>query len=88
MKQRYLEVTFRNGKPLAAYLYLPRAAGAKAVRTSDAGRGVKVDFDAGETPIGVEITAPSAITIDELLALLASLGIDQLDRSELAPLAA
>lgn len=88
MKQRYLEVTFRNGRPLAAYLYLPRQPGAKAVRTSDAGRGVKVDYDASEVPIGVEITAPSAITIDELLALLATLGIDHLDRSELAPLAA
>ncbi len=88
MKQRYLEVTFRKGKPLAAYLYLPRRPGAKAARTSDAGRGVKIDYDAREIPIGVEITAPSAITIDELLALLAALGIDQLDRTELAPLAA
>jgi hypothetical protein len=88
MKQRYLEVTFRKGKPLAAYLYLPRPAGAKAARTSDAGRGVKIDYDARETPIGVEITAPSAITVDDLIALLATLGIDQLDRSELAPLAA
>lgn len=88
MKQRYLEVTFRKGKPLAAYLYLPRPFGAKAARTSDAGRGVKIDYDAHETPIGVEITAPSAITIDDLIKLLATLGIDQLDRSELEPLAA
>jgi hypothetical protein len=88
MKQRYLEVTFRKGKPLAAYLYLPRSPGVKAARTSDAGRGVKIDYDASETPIGVEITAPSAITIDELIALLGTLGIEQLDRSELAPLAA
>jgi hypothetical protein len=88
MKQRYLEVTFRKGKLLAAYLYLPRAAGAKAVKTSDAGRGVKIDYDAHEKPIGVEITAPSAISVDELIALLATLGIDQLDRAELAPLAA
>ena len=88
MKQRYLEVTFRKGKPLAAYLYLPRPTGAKAVRTSDAGRGVRIDYDMSETPIGVEITAPSTITVDELIALLAALGIDQLDRTELAPLAA
>jgi uncharacterized protein YuzE len=88
MKQRYLEVTFRKGKPLAAYLYLPRAPGTKAVRTSDAGRGVKIDYDASETPIGVEITAPSAITVDELLELLGTLGIDQPDRADLAPLAA
>jgi hypothetical protein len=63
MKQRYLEVTFRNGKPLAAYLYLPRQRGAKAVRTADAGRGVKIDYDTHQTPIGVEITAPSSITV-------------------------
>jgi hypothetical protein len=88
MKQRYLEITFRKGKPLAAYLYLPRQAGVKAARTSDAGRGIKIDFDANETPIGVEITAPSAITVDELIELLAGLGIHELDRSELAPLAA
>jgi hypothetical protein len=88
MKQRYLEVTFRNGKPLAAYLYLPRPPGAKAARTTDAGRGVKIDYDKRETAIGVEITSPAAITIDELIALLAGLGIDEVDRSELAPLAA
>ena len=88
MKQRYLEVTFRKGKPLAAYLYLPRPPGAKAVRTSDAGKGVKIDYDEREVPIGVEITAPSAITVDELLALLSGLGIEKLDRGELAPLAA
>jgi hypothetical protein len=27
MKWPYLEVTFRNGRPLAAYLYLPRSPG-------------------------------------------------------------
>jgi hypothetical protein len=49
---------------------------------------VKIDYDARETPIGVEITAPSALTVDELVALLAGLGIEELDRGELAPLAA
>jgi len=88
MKQRYLEVTFRKGKPLAAYLYLPRSPGVRAARTSDAGNGVKIDFDTNDTPIGVEITAPSAITVDELISLLAKLGINEVDRVELAPLAA
>ncbi len=47
MKRRYLEVTFRKGKPFAAYLYLPRPTGTRAARTVDAGRGVQVDFDEG-----------------------------------------
>lgn len=39
MKDRYLEVTFRKGKPLAAYLYLPRATGVKSARTEEAAPG-------------------------------------------------
>jgi hypothetical protein len=34
MKQRYLEVTFRKGKPFAAYLYLPRPAGSEITAPS------------------------------------------------------
>jgi len=88
MRQRYLEVTFRNGRPLAAYLYLPRPTGARAVRTSDAGRGVKIDYDASGTPIGIEITAPSAVTAAYLSAILSSIGVGQLVPGEWAPLAA
>ena len=33
MKHRYLEVTFRNGSPIAAYYYLPRSADQKSIRT-------------------------------------------------------
>jgi hypothetical protein len=36
MKERYLEITFRKGKPLAAYLYLPRRVGVKSARIVEA----------------------------------------------------
>ena len=88
MKHRYLEVTFRKGKPLAAYLYLPRPAGAKAVRTTDAGKGLRVDFDAQGAPIGVEITAPGRVTISQLNDLLVPLGVARLEPEEWSPLAA
>lgn len=88
MKHRYLEVTFRKGKPLAAYLYLPRSPGAKAVRTADAGRGLRVDFDAKGAPMGVEITAPGLVSVAELNTTLAALGVEQLDPADWAPLAA
>ncbi|MGA3124249.1 MAG: DUF2283 domain-containing protein [Polyangiaceae bacterium] len=88
MKHRYLEVTFRKGKPLAAYLYLPRPRGAKVARTSNPGNGLRLDFDAEGTPIGVEITAPAIVTIAQLNAVLAPLGISRLEPEELAPLAA
>jgi uncharacterized protein YuzE len=88
MKQRYLEVTFRKGKPLAAYLYLPRPTGTRAARTVDAGRGVHVDFDERGTAIGVEISAPSALSVAELNAILVEHGINELDEEEYGPLAA
>lgn len=88
MKHRYLEVTFRKGKPLAAYLYLPRPAGARAARTADAGHGLRIDFDAQGTPIGVEITSPGLVTVADLNAVLAPLGVARVEPEELAPLAA
>ena len=33
MQERYVEITFRKGKPLAAYVYLPRRVGVKSART-------------------------------------------------------
>ena len=86
MRQRYLEVTFRNGKPLAAYL--PREGRVKVASTRDAGNGLKVDFDAAGAPIGVEITVPALVSVARLNAVLAELGVGTIDAAELAPLAA
>jgi uncharacterized protein YuzE len=88
MKQRYLEVTFRKGKPFAAYLYLPRPTGARAARTIDAGSGVHIDVDEAGHPIGVEITAPSRLSVGDLNAILTRHGVGELDEREYAPLAA
>jgi hypothetical protein len=40
----YLEVTYRKGKPLAAYWYLPRKPGDFAARTVPSGSGLNLDF--------------------------------------------
>jgi len=37
MKHSYLEVTYRNGRPLGAYYYLPRHEGDASVRTESVG---------------------------------------------------
>jgi hypothetical protein len=88
MKQRYLEVTFRKGKPLAAYLYLPRVPGARVARTLDGGRGIRADLDDRGGLMRVEITAPSAATIADLNSVLAQYGVAALEDEEWAPLAA
>jgi len=88
MKERYLEVTFRKGRPLAAYLYLPRRSGAKSVRTEKAGRGIVVDFGVGGEVIGLEITAPGAVTVKEINDVLERFGQEKLAAEELSPVAA
>jgi hypothetical protein len=88
MKDRYLEVTFRKGRALAAYLYLPRESGAKSARTEKAEKGIVVDFDPAGTVIGLELTAPSLVSVDDVNRVLKRFGQPPIDSEELAPLAA
>jgi hypothetical protein len=84
----YLEVTFRHGRPLAAYLYLPRRARDRSARTRRASPGLVVDLSADGRPIGIEITAPSRVTVTALNRVLRSFGLSPLTRADLAPLRA
>jgi hypothetical protein len=88
MKRPYLEVTFRKGKPLAAYLHLPRANGAKAARSDARERGLVVDFTADGEPFGVEITAPALVDLKAINDLLHNLHVHEVEPADLAPLRA
>ncbi len=88
MKAPYLEVTFRHGRPMAAYLYLPREAGDKSQRTSRAEPGMVIDYQEDGKPIGIEITAPSKVTVKDINRVLASLGLPGLTVDDVAPLKA
>lgn len=82
---RYLEVTYRDGAPLAAYLYLARREGDTCARTEKVADGLIVDFDEDDQPIGVEITEPSLIETDVVNDVLERLGLARLSPEELAP---
>jgi hypothetical protein len=88
MQERYVEITFRKGKPLAAYVYLPRRAGVKSARTEAAAPGILVDYAASGEPIGIEITAPRQVTGATVNAVLESLGLTVMAPEELVPLEA
>lgn len=88
MKSSYLEVTFRSGRPLAAYLYLPRASGDKSDHVEQAGLGLLVDYTAEGKPIGIEITAPAQVGIAELNRVLADLHVPAVTNKDIAPLRA
>jgi hypothetical protein len=77
MKEPYLEVTFRRGHPLAAYLYLPRQPDDKSHRTSRVEPGLVIDF-----------TAPTKITVGALNKVLQELGQRSVTQADLAPLRA
>jgi hypothetical protein len=88
MKKPYLEVTFRHGRPIAAYLYLPRDPGDESVRTLKASLGMVVDFGRSGAPIGIELTAPTKVTLSALNQLLSELGQPPLRAADLEPLRA
>lgn len=88
MRELYLEVTFRHGRPLAAYLYLPRQRNEKSATSKRVEPGMVIDFGPQGKPIGIEITAPSQITLSAINSLLEHWGLPPVARADLAPLLA
>ncbi len=88
MSGAYLEVTYRHGLPLAAYYYLPRRRGDRASRTSRGPSGLLVDRTRSGRPIGIEITAPSMLSLATMNRVLRELGRRPIRRTELSPLLA
>jgi len=88
MKEPYLEVTFRRGRPMAAYYYLPRRPRQKSVRTRRVEPGMVIDFARGGRPIGIELTAPSKLSVAALNRVLRELGFPPVSREDLAPVLA
>jgi hypothetical protein len=75
MTERSLQVTYRKGRPFAAYLHLSHATGEKSAKTMASPDGLLiVDYGSTGRPVGVEITAPQAVPLERLNQLLAELG--------------
>lgn len=88
MKHAYLEVTYRKGRPLAAYYYLPRHDGDRSARTERVDGGLLVDFADDGRAIGIEITSPSRLDLSALNALLVRLGHEGVRAEDFSPLVA
>ena len=88
MKHAYLEVTYRKGRPIAAYYYLPRRDGEKSARTERVDGGLLVDLASDGRAIGIEISSPSRVNLSVLNELLMRLGHEPISSQELGPLAA
>ena len=88
MQESYLEVTFRRGHPVAAYYYLPRLPGQRSHRTVPAGPGILIDFGRDGLPIGIELTAPGKVSLEEVNRVLRDLGLEPMGHADFAPLRA
>ena len=88
MQLAYLEATFRNGRPFAAYYYLPRRTGDRSQRTRQVEAGMVVDFTRRGRAIGIEITAPSKTSMAALNRVLRDFGQAPVKRTDIAPLRA
>ncbi len=88
MNEPYLEVTYRRGRPLAAYLYLPRRSGDRSSRAEQVAPGLIVDFHRDGRPIGIEITAPGRVSLASVNRVLRGLGLPAAKKADLAPLLA
>ena len=84
----YLEVTYRSGKPLAAYYHLPRRPGQRSFRTREFAPGLVVDFARGGRPLGIEMLCPERVSVAAVNRILKQLGMPRLSAHDLAPLRA
>jgi hypothetical protein len=87
MSKPYLEVTYRQGKPFAAYLYLRRSPDEKAATIRRHG-DLLVDYAADGRPIGIEFTRVDAVDLGEVNKVLSTAHESTLLSADLAPLTA
>ena len=88
MQDNYLEITYRKGKPLCAYLYLSRKPNEHSARTQKYKDGIIIDFDENNNPIGIEMTAPSLASASEINILLEKFHVNSIPEEDLLPLKA
>lgn len=89
MTERSLQVTYRKGRPFAAYLHVSHPTGEKSARTVASDDGLMiVDYDVAGRPVGIEITAPQAVPLERLNQLLADLGEAPLAEGDYKPMRA
>jgi uncharacterized protein YuzE len=87
ISERELQITYRQGRALAAYLYLSHDVERKSARTvASADHLLVVDYAESGQPFGVEIVTPQAVTLERLNQLLTEIGEAPMAEQEYGPL--
>ncbi len=88
MSDRYLEVSYRNGKAFAAYLFLPRRPDDRSARTERFSEILVIDYADDGRAIGIEIVHPQAVKVEEINRALAHVDQSPIREEDFAPLRA
>lgn len=86
MKTPSIEVTYRRGKAVAAYIVLGGGSRARVQRTCEEAPGLIVDYARGGQPIGLELSTPRTTTLAAVNRVLRSIGVEPLRRVDFDPL--
>ena len=87
MTQADLQITYRRGKPFAAYLTIGGRSNRKVAASRECGP-IVVDFDADENVLGFEIHTITPAAIERLKRELIALNLTDVSERELQPLIA
>jgi uncharacterized protein YuzE len=79
-----VQVTYRRGKPLAAYIYLAGRKG-KSARTEEIRLNLLVDYSQDGSPLGIEVLSVR-VSSDDLYAVFDHLGLNRPDPRALQPI--
>lgn len=83
-----IQITYREGKPFAAYIYLGSKPGEKSARVEPITPELVIDYAADGRPLGIEIVSPGTVSEAEILSVFDRLGLRRPAAAELAPLRA
>lgn len=88
METMSIQVTYRMGEPLAAYIHLGRRPGERAVRSEEVGPEVIADYGADGQVLGLEVVSPGSTTAEDIFAAFDKLGLGRPTAADLRPLVA
>ena len=81
-----IEITYRRGRSVAAYVSFDGGSAARSHSTREAAPGLVVDFARNGKAIGLELVAPRTVTLAAVNKVLKAVGLPALRRTDFAPL--
>ncbi|HUT34464.1 MAG TPA: DUF2283 domain-containing protein [Planctomycetota bacterium] len=81
-----MEVTYRKGKPFAAYLHLGDGRPQQSCRTEEIRPGVLADIVQTGELLGIEFLSPGSVTAEDLQGIICRLPGAQLCSVDLMPI--